>query len=121
MRLYYRNTVSDPVKSHAWESIKKHYKNLDGFQPMLNLVEYILENYSYGIYGLTSMHTLCLSQTDRINLENNILKVDFIQRSFEFEYLDVRYRKGTSWKKKCDVDEAIETFEHVMKRLKWFI
>lgn len=114
------------VKSRSWEEIIKFYENriLDNgwnLSPMTDLIKYIAENYSFGIYGTTSMHTLCLAQTEKLSLNENVLKVNFIGDKFEFVYIDPKKRESTGWKKLCNVGEEVATFEHILSRLKWII
>lgn len=108
------------IKSRSWQEIIEFYDYLK-IEPMLDLVKYISENYSFGIYATTCMHTLCLAQTSGFDLNKNVLRVSFYENFFEFIYIDSAKTEHTGWKKVCPVDETISTFEHILKRLKWII
>jgi hypothetical protein len=113
-------------QSKSWQDILVFYDELSKqnktFEPMTDLVNHIVENYSFGVFALTSMFTLCLSQTNQMTLDNKVLRIDIVQDIVEFEYLE--YKKifaQDRWKKTCNVDEIIKVFDFIMlKRLKWF-
>ena len=88
---------------------------------MLRLVENIsASRYAHGLYGITSMFTLCLSQHPDFEYGQNMLRVDFADDRFTFSYSESAYSRR-EWQKECGRDEGFRTFEHVMSRLKWFL
>jgi hypothetical protein len=113
------------VKSQTWNNIAEFYRDrvehgMD-MLPMLRLVEEIsASRYAHGLYAITSMHTLCLSQHPDFEYGRNMLRVDFTNDRFIFGYSESPYSRK-EWQKECGRDEGLSTFEHVMRRLKWFL
>lgn len=123
--LHYLNYRSPLIKSRDWQEIIDYYDELVNkyqfnSEPMLNIIKYISANYSYGIYATTSMFTLCVAQTPKFDLNKNVLRIDFSDNRFEFVYIDPKKTRLSGWKKICSAEQGISTFEHIMKRLKWF-
>jgi hypothetical protein len=113
------------VKSQTWEKIAAFYRERveDGMDmlPMLHLVDDITASrYAHGLYAITSMHTLCLSQHPGFEYGQNMLRVDFADDRFIFGYSESPYTRK-EWQKECGRDEGFSTFEHVMERLRWFL
>ena len=113
------------IKSRSWGEIAGFYRGLVeqhgwDMQPMLRLVEDIAASrYARGAYAATSHATLCLALHPEFEMYQNTLRIDFEQGRFIFSYSESPYLKA--WKKECDRAEAFSTFEHVMRRLKWFL
>lgn len=114
------------VKSRSWSALTKFYRDLVekygwDVQPMLQLVEAIAaSHYAQGLYGITSHSTLCLSQHAEFEFDRNMLRVEFENGRFYFRYIETPYSLK-EWKKECAPDEGFATFEHVLKKLKWFM
>ncbi len=69
------------VKSQSWKEIADFYRGMveHGLDmlPMLRLVEEIAASpYAHGLYPITSMFTLCLSQHPDFEYGQNMLRVD---------------------------------------------
>ncbi len=113
-------------ESLSWNEIITFYQKLNdvydwNMQPMVQLVEAIASSqYSDGIFGITSHDTLCISQSKQINFERNLLTIEFIEGRFIFKYREWTYSK-IQWVKESDAQGSFATFEHIMKRLKWFL
>ena len=118
--LHHLNHRQDLIKSRSWQEIFEFYDYLE-LEPMLNLVNYISANYAFGIYATTSMQTLCLAQTSRFDLIQNVLRVNFNENRFVFVYIDEGKTEHTGWRKECRAAEGVSTFEHILSRLKWII
>lgn len=114
------------MQSQEWSKIAEFYRHLNeasgwDMLPMVHLVEEIATSpYADGIYAATSMHTLCLSQHQEFESDRNMLRVEFGEGRFIFIYRESPYARK-EWKKECGRDEGFSTFEHVMRRLKWFL
>jgi hypothetical protein len=110
------------IPTKQWNTIAKFYSSPDwDMLPMLKLVEEIAaSSYAQGIYGATSMYTLLISQHQDFELDQNTLRVDFIKDNFTFTYRESPFSLE-NWQKECGQDEGFSTFEHVMRRLKWFL
>ncbi len=76
--------------------------------------------YARGIYAATSVSALCISQNSEFEFDRNMLRINFAEDKFIFSYKESPY-SGKEWKKECDAKSGFSTFEHVMKRLKWFM
>ena len=90
-------------------------------KPMVSLVEDITSSqYAHGIFPFTSHATLCVSQNSQVEVDHNLLLVDFIDNRFVFKYREWVYAKKP-WIKKCDSESGFATFEYVIKTLRWFL
>ncbi len=88
---------------------------------MVSLVEDIASSqYADGIFAFTSHNTLCISQNSQIDIDRNLLLIDFIDNRFIFKYRESVYAKNP-WIKKCNSEDGFNTFEHIMNTLKWFL
>lgn len=111
-------------KSKSWSEIISFYRNLNevhgwNIQPMVQLVEAInSSHYANGIFALTSHAKLCISQS-KVDFERNLLTIEFIDERFIFIYRESIY--SNEWVKESDAQSGFNTFEHIMKRLKWFL
>jgi len=113
------------VKNQTWDKIAAFYRGRveDGMDmlPMLSLVEEIsTSRYAHRLYAVTSMFTLCLSQHPDFEYGKNMLRIDFANDRFIFRYSESPYARK-EWQKECGGDEGFIMFEHVVKRLKWFL
>jgi hypothetical protein len=114
------------VKSRSWRELARFYRGLieeHGWNlwPMLRLVEAIAASrYAQGVYAATSLAVLYLSQHSEFEFEQNTVRVEFANGGFAFRYRESPY-DSKEWKKECEADEGFATFEHVMKKLRWFI
>ena len=110
------------ILTKQWSKIAEFYSSPDwDMLPMVKLVEEIVaSSYAQEIYGATSMHTLLISQHQEFELDRNMLRVDFIKDRFTFTYRESPFSLE-DWQKECRRDEGFSTFEHVMRRLKWFL
>lgn len=110
-------------QSHTWDEVAGWYRDLVeqglDMMPMLGLVEEIAASH-YVHYAITSMFTLCLSQHPDFKDGRNILRVDFVDNQFWFNYRESHYSRN-EWQKQCGRDQGYSTFEHVMRRLRWFM
>lgn len=107
------------VKSRSWNDILKFYENLN-MKIMAEFVEHILESkYAFGIYATTSMHSLWISQNSEFEIDKNMLRIEFVNDKFIFIYKESPYL-NKEWRKESDKYGGFTTFEHIMKRLKWF-
>jgi hypothetical protein len=125
------------IKSRPWTEVAEFYRDLTerhgwDMQPMLQFVERIAgSGYATGIHPATSMATLLMAQHPKFVRHQNTLSVHFQKGRFVFEYSESpSYSNGTArsrtnltnnWSKECGRDEAFSTFEHVMRRLRWFV
>ena len=117
---HHLNHQQNLIPNKSWQDIAAFYEYL-GNPEMLNLVRHISENYSYGIFAVTSMHTLCLAQTESFSLTQNVIKVDYYGGKIKFNYIDPKKSESTGWIKICQAKDAVNTFEHVINCLKWII
>lgn len=113
------------IKSRDWNEIAESYHRLVEYgwdiEPLLRFVEQIAASpYSQGVYATTSMASLCIAQTPRFEMDQNMLRVDYEQERFIFSYRESPYI-SKAWNKECSKDEGFSTFEHTMRRLKWFL
>ena len=118
-----RSTMS--IQSRNWNEVAESYRRMveSGWdiEPLLRLIEQIAASpYSQGIYATTSMATLCIAQTSQFEMYQNTLRIDFEQERFVFSYRESPYI-NKAWNKECGRDEGFSTFEHIMRRLKWFL
>jgi hypothetical protein len=111
------------MKAREWSKIAEFYQSLDrsDMLPMAQLVEEIAaSSYAQGVYGATSMFTLCISQHQEFEYDRNMLRVDFIKGHFTFTYKESPFARN-DWKKECERNEGFRTFEHVIHCLNWFL
>lgn len=88
---------------------------------MADFVKHISESkYAHGIYATTSMHNLWISQNSEFEIDKNMLRIEFINDTFVFIYKESPY-SNKEWRKETDKYNGFITFEHIMKRLKWFL
>jgi hypothetical protein len=108
------------VKGRDWREIIEFYKKLD-LRPMTKLAEEIASSkYAHGIFATTSLSTLCVSQNQEFEFDRNMLRIIFSDNKFVFNYKESPHSKN-EWTKECENNEGFSTFEHIMKRLKWFL
>jgi len=108
------------AKSKDWQKIIEFYEKLD-LQPMAKLVEEIASSkYIHGIFATTSISTLCVTQNQEFEFDQNMVRITFSNNKFIFNYKESPHFKN-EWTKECENDEGFSTFEHIMKRLKWFL
>jgi hypothetical protein len=108
------------VKSKSWNEIFDFYKKLK-MQNMADFIEQILNSkYAHGIYATTSMHSLWISQNPEFEIDKNMLRIEFVGDTFVFIYKESPYL-NKEWRKESDKNNGFSTFEHIMKRLKWFL
>jgi hypothetical protein len=122
----------DAIPSHnilaidTWNRAAEFYQALvltgHDLSPMVQIIENVAASqYAEGIYGTTSMVTLCISQHQEINWNRGeVLRVDLLNDRFIFTYKETPL-SSTEWKKECESNYSFSTFEHVMRRLKWFV
>jgi hypothetical protein len=111
------------MKGREWIEIVKFYQLLDGSSmlPMAKLVEEIAAStYAQGLYGATSMFTLCISQHQEFEYDRNVLRIDFVKGYFIFTYKESPFA-SKDWDKECEQNDGFKTFEHVIGCLKWFL
>jgi hypothetical protein len=90
-------------------------------QDMAEFVEHILNSkYAFGIHATTSMHNLWISQSSEFEIDKNMLRIEFVSDKFIFVYKESPHSKN-EWRKECDKYSGFTTFEHIMKRLNWFL
>lgn len=88
---------------------------------MSNFIEQVSRSrYAHGIYATTSMFYLWVSQNPEFEIDKNMLRIEFENDRFLFRYKESPY-SNKEWKKECDKYSGFNTFEHIMKRLKWFL
>lgn len=125
------------MRSRPWSEIVEFYRDLTeqhgwDMQPMVRLTETIATSrYATGVYPATSLATLFMAQHPEFEKDQNTLQVDFEEGRFIFVYSESpSFSDGTPrttptlstpWNKECGRDAAFRTFEHVMRRLKWFV
>lgn len=114
------------MQSRSWNDIIKFYRELNdvygwNIKPMVSLVEEITSSrYAHGIFPFTSHDTLCISQNSQVDIDPNLLLINFIGSRFIFKYRESVYAKNP-WIKECNNENGFATFEHTMKTLKWFL
>lgn len=108
------------VTSKTWIEIFNFYRNLN-MQNMAEFVESVSQSkYAYGIFATTSMHSLWISQNSEFEIDKNMLRIEFVNDTFVFVYKESPY-SNKEWRKESDKNSGFTTFEHILKRLKWFL
>lgn len=113
------------VKPKDWNEIRDWYSELihDGLQlkPMLDLVEHIIKNkFKNRLFATTSRHTLILSIYDEIDLQTEVLKIEFnlSTRNWLFDYYGKPF-EDAQFSRQYDENLGIEKFDQFIKFIKW--
>ena len=108
-----------------WKDIAGFYRDLVyrgmQIQGMLNLAEQIeASRYATGIFGETSMHDLCVMQTDGAFWERPHLKISpRFDGTMEFRYIDTFIREK-QWHRVVEEDAAFLRLVGFFDQLHWF-
>jgi hypothetical protein len=108
-----------------WKDIAAFYRDLVSrgmaIQGMLHLTEQIeASRYATGIFGETSMHDLCVMQTDGAFWEGPHLKISpRFDGTMEFRYIDTFIREK-QWHRVVKEDEAFSRLVVFFAQLHWF-
>jgi hypothetical protein len=109
-----------------WKDIKAFYQGLVAnglpLQAMVRLVEQIEgSRYVRGVYGVTSMHDLCLTQLpSSAPLDGPYLRISpRFDGTVEFRYLDT-YTREKQWHRVVKEDDAFSRLLHFFDQLHWF-
>ena len=109
-----------------WKDIAVFYRGLaDGGMPvhgMLRLVEQIEAScYAAGIFGETSMHDLCVTQTARGGFpERPYLRISpRLDGTMEFRYVDTHVH-SKQWHRVVNDDDAFARLVGFFDQLHWF-
>ena len=76
-----RPISSTRIDPRPWSAIEDHYVSLNSSfdqQEMVELIQHIRSAYALNrLHAITSMHTLIISQSNPIFLNEDVLRVDF--------------------------------------------
>lgn len=111
------------MKGREWSEIVEFYQSVDSSDTLImaQFVEEIaISSYAQGLYGATSMFTLCISQHQEFEYDRNVLRIDFVKGYFVFTYKESPFA-SKDWKKECAENDGFKTFEHVVSCLNWFL
>ena len=118
------------VRTQPWQKIAEFYRSIaeknDFFQPMARLAKQIeLSKYANGLYGWTSMHTLCISQILEADSDKEVLRISRDVQSgalvFDFQETGSTLPKYQHWTRRCSPDEGFSRLESFLRLKKWFV
>lgn len=118
------------VKTESWESVTRRFRGVAesnaSFRPMLELVEKIgASKYASGLYPWTSMHTLCISQTQEADSDKEVLRISRDPHTgnliFDFQETGSTLPKYQHWIRRCPPEEGFSRFERFVKLKAWFV
>lgn len=111
----------------SWKNIEKHYSELsesnDKFVGMRNLVKEIRgSELESGLYAWTSMHDLCITQTEVSypNYEPYLKITPLFNGSVEFRYIDT-HNSDKQWSRTVVESESFNRLLAFVNQLHWFI
>jgi hypothetical protein len=136
MRFVLMKEETHNVMTRPWSDIRAFYEKLPrrepGFDSMRNLVEEIIKSrYVSGIYAWTSMHTLCIVQTEvRYPYSGPRLMISptddgtpfgrpLLDGKIAFRYIDTNI-KDKQWHRTVEGKDGFARLEKFFYQLHWF-
>jgi hypothetical protein len=115
------------MMTQPWTKIRSYYEGLphgvQAFDSMRNLVEEIVKSrYVAGIYAWTSMHDLCIVQTEvTYPYDGPFLRISpkCPDGKLEFRYIDTHI-KDKQWHRTVDAKDGFARLEGFFYQVHWF-
>jgi hypothetical protein len=115
-----------PARMSSWQSVEAFFDGLAAkdahFEPMRSLVHGIAgSEFAISLYPWTSMHDLCISQTQSVNPnESPHLRISLKSASeMEFRYIDTAIA-SRQWSRAVSPDRALGRLLVFFGQLNWF-
>jgi hypothetical protein len=117
------------AKTQPWNEITRFYRSLSEanpfFRPMMTLAEQIeTSRYAQGLFAWTSMHTLCIAQTEEPNSNKEVLRISLDTREgalvLDFQETASTLPKYQHWIRRCSPSEGFSRLEQFLRLKKWF-
>jgi len=108
------------IKSRDWNEIRDFYKELK-ISPMVDLVNHIMTNgLTKRLYATTSLYFLLISVYEEIELNREILKIEFSreENKWFFRYYSKPLQEA-EFEREYDKDLGIEKFDQFIDFIKW--
>lgn len=110
------------VKTQSWSSVVERYSSTPAAQSIVRLAKAIAESpYADQLYPVTSMYDIRIYAASKAiwNQECLLIRFDFDQETFRFEFIEHTYVKP-NWTKVAPVEEAFSAFVHFLALKRWF-